>query len=110
MPIGKSYVLTSGLNLTNNYQGFNFSAIRFGTVSIGFDVLRGESGVSWRVQGQQIVGGPVHLIGSGELLVSGVYTILTSGFDYYEQLVIGAKARQDDHSGVVSIIVLGKVD
>ena len=106
MPIGKAVCLASGLALTETYQTRTVNVQNFAKTTIAFESVKGESGIAYYIHGYPVIGYPAYkIIGSGSIITSGSYTILTSGFDdSYDELKIGVKALVDNQSGAVTIL------
>lgn len=109
MSEGKSYVLQSGLSLTNSFQyTAKYTTRNMAKVGLIVEAIKIGSGVEYTVRGYPIEGFPKTVsITSGTILTSGnsVYMVLEDPFD---QVDVGLKAVQSNRSGCATVYVDGK--
>jgi len=112
MALGKSYVLVSGLKLTNSFvYSAKYTTRNFPKVGITIEnrsVGDEGSGVEYTVRAYPVEGLPMVLsIASGSVLTSGSSKYLAFS-NPYDQVDVGLSALQDNRSGIATVYVTGK--
>ncbi len=109
MPIGKSYVLTSGLTTTNAFAySAKFNTLRFGESAVFMDCITGGSGVSYTLRAYPIQGLPLNTILTSGTITGSGSTSYVEISGVYNEIDVGVQSLQSSYPCDISIMVTGK--